>query len=206
MVHLFLCSQGHSISVWGASVPDAPVRRITFTRQRDDRHSSGCSPVTSEQMGPALRKIRSLSPDKPTLLCFRDGLVSSAGASQCATVGTRDAASSPESLIPTLQVESLCFSGWKGSLNAISLEGMTDGKTQTSDLQEMCYGRAGIMLLRSVHGSHPVMVQCTLKNRWWFSSRKHPCSSSAVGRNLYCLCKGNDWSGARPTALNFRWL
>ena len=57
-------------------------------------------------------------------------------------------------------------------MKAISLERMTDGKTQTSNLQEMCYDRAGIMLLRSLHRSDPVTVRWMLKNRWWFSSQK----------------------------------
>lgn len=183
MVHLSLCSQGHFTSVWGASVQNPPVRRFTLTCQDDDQHSSGCSLVASGWMWPPLRKLRSLSPDKPTLLCFRDGLVGSVGASLCATVGTCCfQPGKPD--IDTASRNSLCFSGWKGSMKAISLEIMTDGKTQTSDLQEMCYGRAGIMLLRSLHRSHPVMVQCMLKNKWWFSSQKYSCLSSVVQRNL----------------------
>lgn len=65
----------------------------------------------------------------------------------------------------TASRNSLCFSGWKDSVKANSLERMTDGKTQASNLQEMCYDRAGIGLLRSLHGSHPVMVQWMLKNK-----------------------------------------
>lgn len=84
---------------------------------------------------------------------------------------------------------SFCFSGWKGSMKATSLERMTNGKTRTSDLQKMWSDLQKRMigqesLLRSLHRSHPVTVRQMLRNRWWVSSQKYLFLLSVVGRNL----------------------
>lgn len=96
-------------------------------------------------------------------------------------------------------------------MRAISLERMTGVKTQMSNRHKMCYGRAGIMLLRSLHRS------C----QWRCGGCSKPDGGSHLRNtcahylllertcNAYARqtsCHTANRSGARPITLNFWWL
>lgn len=89
-----------------------------------------------------------------------------------------------DSLIQTLQLETVMVFWLEVVYEINFLIRMTGGKAQMSDLQEIFHDSIEIVLLRSLHGSYPETLQCMVKNIRWFSSWKCPFLSAILGRNL----------------------